>query len=281
MTELYPIKIINRKPTRELVKADLRGVAAILKTDSFKVKDYVAAGGKYHPSTLGRVFGGWVEAMLAAGLKPMHVPVTKQGLMENFDYLVQCAKGKPNLDHFHQYHSKHAMSTYVRHFGIWENTLLTYMRWRLDIPTVNAEFRAEALAKAADKAVRAAGHRSRRTVRQADRLAVFEADRYTCQFCQTPSLDGTDLHVDHIIPAAKGGIDKLINYQTLCITCNQAKKAKLMKGPPQLAERHAAAKAACDAAALRASRGRGRPRSTVKGVNNRSAAEESGVAHAA
>ena len=33
---------------------------------------------------------------------------------------------------------------------------------------------------------------------------------------------------DHIVPKSKGGTDKLINLQTMCVYCNEHKKSKLI-----------------------------------------------------
>lgn len=55
------------------------------------------------------------------------------------------------------------------------------------------------------------------------RFMVFKRDDYTCQICGKSKHDGIKLHVDHIIPIAKGGETKLYNLQTLCETCNLGK----------------------------------------------------------
>lgn len=55
------------------------------------------------------------------------------------------------------------------------------------------------------------------------RFMVFKRDAYTCQICGQSKHDGIKLHVDHIIPIAKGGETKLYNLQTLCETCNLGK----------------------------------------------------------
>ncbi len=52
------------------------------------------------------------------------------------------------------------------------------------------------------------------------RLEVWKRDLYTCKIC---GKSGVELHVDHIIPVAKGGINDLSNLQTLCVLCNLGK----------------------------------------------------------
>ncbi|MFW6296409.1 MAG: HNH endonuclease [Halothece sp.] len=55
------------------------------------------------------------------------------------------------------------------------------------------------------------------------RTYVFSRDRYQCQSCGQTHLE-TKLHIDHIIPLAKGGSNDISNLQTLCQRCNQRKK---------------------------------------------------------
>lgn len=54
------------------------------------------------------------------------------------------------------------------------------------------------------------------------RHRVFERDGYRCRECGATNKE-TTLHVDHIIPVAKGGTNKLSNLQTLCEKCNLSK----------------------------------------------------------
>lgn len=63
----------------------------------------------------------------------------------------------------------------------------------------------------------------KRKLRDSLRRAVFERDGYRCREC------GTDerLSVDHIYPEVKGGSDDLDNLQTLCVSCNRLKGARV------------------------------------------------------
>lgn len=55
------------------------------------------------------------------------------------------------------------------------------------------------------------------------RWQVFQRDNWRCVSCGRTTDDGIILHVDHIIPRSKGGLDHLDNYQTLCDICNIGK----------------------------------------------------------
>ncbi len=58
------------------------------------------------------------------------------------------------------------------------------------------------------------------------RYNVLKRDNYTCQICGATVKDGVKLHVDHIIPVAKGGKTVMSNLQTLCERCNMGKSDK-------------------------------------------------------
>ena len=60
------------------------------------------------------------------------------------------------------------------------------------------------------------------------RFEIMKRDNYRCKICGASSEDGVQLHVDHIIPIAKGGKTEMSNLQTLCERCNRGKSDKLM-----------------------------------------------------
>jgi len=58
------------------------------------------------------------------------------------------------------------------------------------------------------------------------RFLIFERDDFQCFYCgKTSYSDRTELHVDHIIPVARGGEDIAINLVTACQRCNLEKSA--------------------------------------------------------
>lgn len=61
------------------------------------------------------------------------------------------------------------------------------------------------------------------------RLAVIERDGRRCQICGARQEDGVTLHVDHIIPVAKGGKTEMSNLRTLCDMCNQGKSDQILE----------------------------------------------------
>lgn len=55
------------------------------------------------------------------------------------------------------------------------------------------------------------------------RYEVLKRAKYRCELCGAHE-DQAALHVDHIVPRAKGGSDLLSNFQALCVTCNTNKR---------------------------------------------------------
>jgi 5-methylcytosine-specific restriction endonuclease McrA len=55
--------------------------------------------------------------------------------------------------------------------------------------------------------------------------AIHARDGGKCVYCRaTRESSGAALHLDHIVPAAKGGKDKPGNLITACIFCNSQRK---------------------------------------------------------
>ena len=71
----------------------------------------------------------------------------------------------------------------------------------------------------------------RRAMRPVDRFEIFKRDCFTCQYCGAKP-PGVLLHVDHILPVAKGGGDESSNLVTACQDCNQGKAARLLTAVP-------------------------------------------------
>ncbi len=58
------------------------------------------------------------------------------------------------------------------------------------------------------------------------RYDVMKRDGFRCVLCGRSASDGIKLHVDHIVPIARGGKTIKSNLRTLCEDCNLGKKDK-------------------------------------------------------
>ena len=61
------------------------------------------------------------------------------------------------------------------------------------------------------------------------RQRVLKRDGELCQSCLKEGRITRANHVDHIVPKASGGGDKMSNLQSLCKPCHEAKTAKERK----------------------------------------------------
>ena len=66
----------------------------------------------------------------------------------------------------------------------------------------------------------------RKAMTNSMRYDVMKRDNFRCVLCGRSSADGAVLHVDHIVPIAKGGKSVPENLRTLCQECNSGKRDK-------------------------------------------------------
>jgi len=99
--------------------------------------------------------------------------------------------------------------TYRRRFGSWNSAVLTAGLQ----PNVRKNF--------GEKKPRNANS----YVRMGVRYSVLKRDNFRCVFCgRSPARDSCEeLHLDHIMPVALGGLSVKSNLQTLCSDCNWGK----------------------------------------------------------
>lgn len=60
-----------------------------------------------------------------------------------------------------------------------------------------------------------------------ERYYILSRDAFTCQYCGRKAPD-VELHVDHLIPVARGGTNSHINLLASCADCNLSKQASLL-----------------------------------------------------
>lgn len=65
----------------------------------------------------------------------------------------------------------------------------------------------------------------RRSTGKRLRFEILKRDGFRCQYCGAEPGE-TKLHVDHIVPKAKGGSDDPVNLITACADCNLGKAAR-------------------------------------------------------
>jgi 5-methylcytosine-specific restriction endonuclease McrA len=202
-------------PDRALVR-DLRRVAR--KTGRRRVTAALyAEHGAFRPNTLARRFGSWNAALGAAGLKvTQHWNVPDAALLKNLADVWRKLGRQPTWRELTKRggFSTFAGATYKRRFGSWHGALRAFEVF------ANKRGRPAPLPRRAKTTARTS-----REINWRLRATVLIRDNCLCRMCgASPAKDpAVALHVDHIVPWAKGGHTVLANLQTLCATCNIGK----------------------------------------------------------
>lgn len=105
--------------------------------------------------------------------------------------------------------------------------------YRLSLGSVSEQQRAQLIALCEEKIAAFIGQRGvsiwehrgsgREAISGSIRYEVLKRAKFRCELCGAHETQ-IALHVDHIIPKAKGGSDDISNFQALCMTCNTNKR---------------------------------------------------------
>jgi hypothetical protein len=208
--------------------ADLKRVAALLNARTVSVVQY-REHGRFSESPYTRHFGGWVQALRAAGLalnERFHERSSDEELLENLEVVWTTLGRPPKRDDMQLPLSRYSAEAYKRRFGGWRNALeafVTAAERPAETPehkTIETQVRSEvSVTLEQPSRVRGVGWRLR--------WLVMKRDRFCCRACgRSPATHpGTVLHVDHVLPWSKGGLTVESNLQTLCEQCNGGKGA--------------------------------------------------------
>ena len=63
------------------------------------------------------------------------------------------------------------------------------------------------------------------------RFAVLRRDGFRCVYCGRGDSDNVKLHLDHLVPVARGGKTEIANLVAACQDCNLGKSASDLIGP--------------------------------------------------
>ena len=131
----FKLKESNYNTSEEDFLKDILRVAHSLGKDTITRSEYSNNGGKYHPSTIIRRFGGWLKALELCGLSPNKRQIDSsssnytQSYITNQELIVDLQKvaKKLNKNTFtgneYEQNGKYSRATYVRRFKTWNNAL--------------------------------------------------------------------------------------------------------------------------------------------------------------
>ncbi len=224
----------NNVSSGELL-ADLKRVAMLLNSNSILSTDYEQHG-KYSVSTFRYFFGSWDNALVAAGLEStgFHRNISEIDLFNNIEEMWIKLGRQPKASDFTQGHSKYGIKPYFTHFGSWRGALTAFVAYMNGESTSNCE---ETPSVAIPLPIREKAkvetinsHKTQRDIGLKLRFLVMKRDNFKCCMCgASPAKDpAVVLHIDHIVPWAKGGETTYDNLQTLCSDCNLGKSDLLL-----------------------------------------------------
>lgn len=208
-------RVKNTPVSDEEILDDLRRVSAALGTPKITQALY-REHGQFDDSNIGRRFGSWNKALVAAGLEvSVRNNIPDEELFENILTLWQHYGRQPRRAELAEPLSKISQSAYNRRFGSWVAALEGFVAYAnsAEVPVPNRT----------DE--QPGGRQTGRDPSLRLRFKVLSRDRFTCQGCgASPATSaGVELHVDHIVPWSRGGETVIENLQTLCSKCNLGK----------------------------------------------------------
>ena len=214
---------------------DFQRVAEMIGEKTVTYENYTKYG-KYSSSYIFKRFGLWDNILVKAGLNPTGMArhkISEQDLFEEIERIwILLGKQPTSTDIIKLGISKYSIDTYKRRFGGWRKALEAFVLWVntggevsddenlvSDVKVCNYRI-TENEEKLAKKA-----HTTSRNINLRLRFKVMHRDDFSCVLCGASPAKSKNviLHVDHIVPWAKGGETVLDNLQTLCEKCNLGK----------------------------------------------------------
>lgn len=210
---------------------DLQRVSQLLGTDTLSIAEY-RRHGKFSERPYIKIFGSWVSALEAAGLKiseNFNPRSTDESLFENLEKVWQTLGRQPTVNDMFPPLSSYSAHTYKRRFGGWRKALESFVKASSGSSEVAPaiEIVGSPVASIQSKSEPPLQSEKSRTVGWRLRYRVLCRDRFACRACgRSPATHpGVALQVDHIIPWSRGGATIESNLQSLCEQCNGGKGA--------------------------------------------------------
>ena len=209
----YILTPCNRNISDEDLLQDMCDVSKQLNKETITIEEYNKLG-KYSSSTLTRRSGSWLKCLQKANLQPSRSPIniSEDDLFENIEHLWQHFGRQPKYHEVVKPLSAYSVKTYEKRFGTYYNALKAFIDY------VEGE-----ISERPNKNLNIT--ENPRSINYRLRFKVMQRDGFKCRICgRSPATDSSVvLHIDHIIPCAKGGKATMDNLQTLCSKCNLGK----------------------------------------------------------
>jgi len=237
----YIVEKYHKNTPDKVLLDDLAKTAKSLGKDYISMKEY-ALKGEFHSSTIYDRFGSWNAAAAKAGLKVKIIKnVTPEQMMMNLKKVWDSLGKQPKLNDMVSPISAYGKAMYMNRFGTWLEVLDEFVKYMNRGKNKLAGYKSEKIlhnqkVTAPPKHIHESFYKGKKrkrllcgkSINAGIRFKILKRDKYKCRLCgASPAVNPrVTLHVDHIIPRAKGGETSFDNLQTLCKKCNLGKGVK-------------------------------------------------------
>lgn len=228
--EIPPARVSRvraRTWSREQLIAELRRVVAkcgggTVTVDQFR--DHALVG----PDAVRRRFGGWAQALRAAGLEPANHGrrYSDQECFENLLFVWTHYGRPPKYQEMNKAPSSVGGKAYMKRWGTWNRAIHAFSDFVESEGETSSTVGSEAVRDiTAPASMPNPVLEDRREPSVGLRYRVLKRDRFRCVLCgRSPAHDpGCELHVDHVVPFSKGGKTTIDNLRAACAACNLGK----------------------------------------------------------
>ena len=173
-----------------------------------------------------KLFGSWKSLLKQAGLEqsPKSYRYTDEECFENL-LAVWTEYGRaPQHDEMNEPPSTVGSKAYVRRWGTWRKALAAFVD-RVNQPTESNPALPTPAKETTVEETERHPPRGPRDISLGLRYFILKRDSFRCAACgRSPATEhGLVLHIDHIVPWAKGGSTIAANLRVLCVHCNLGK----------------------------------------------------------
>lgn len=213
----------NIATTRDGILDSIRAASVALGTNMFTRREFEHVSGISN-GPIYRHFGSWKNAIAEAGFVQVALGrrYTDEECFENLLKVWTHYGRPPKHSEMTSAPSVVGPKAYVLRWGTWRKSLSAFVR-RVKEPEVDRASDVPAITSG--EVLKEESARDHREISLSLRYAILKRDSFRCVACgSSPALThGLVLHIDHIVPWARGGRTDISNLRTLCSSCNLGK----------------------------------------------------------
>jgi len=214
-------------------------VAAHYENRRFSRREYDSVATTCKGSAILARFGSWQTALDATGLVLEIVgrnrwAISNEQLFQEMSRVWSAVGHRPSHDEWVSQGPRYSYTTYKARFGGWINACSAFIAFVTGSTLPEPKLKAAApLTPIPRSKMARSGNPEKRNVSEKLRYRILARDHFKCVLCgRSPATEaGVKLHIDHIIPFARGGKTEFDNLRSVCNSCNWGKGVDLESVP--------------------------------------------------